>query len=107
MRPEEISQYRVTVPDHVVHRALARETVLLNIKTSTYHTMDETGARFFETMRQSPSLDVACAQLAEEFDQPSDVIVRDMVDFCRELTELGLITIARLPQGATASKAGG
>jgi hypothetical protein len=107
MRPNELDNYRATVPDHVVHRALTRETVLLNIRTSTYHTVDETGARFFDVLRQSPSLDVACARLAEEFEQPYEVIAEDMVHFCGDLSERDLISVAHLPKRVSASEARG
>lgn len=84
---------RLVVPDHVVHRALAEETVLLNIKTSTYHAIDEIGARFFETMLASPSLAVASEALAAEYEQPLERIVTDLVAFCRDLHERELIEL--------------
>lgn len=84
---------RMLVPDHVVHRALAHETVLLNVKTSTYHALDEVGARFFEVMLIAPSLEAASAELAREYDQPVERIVADLVTFCGELRERELIDL--------------
>jgi Coenzyme PQQ synthesis protein D (PqqD) len=84
---------RVAVPEHVVHRALAEETVLLNVRTSTYHVVDEVGSRFFQTILAASSLEAACAELAAEYEQPSERIAADLTTFCRELQELGLIDV--------------
>lgn len=90
---ETLRTQRVRVPDGVVYRALAQETVLLNVQTSTYHTVDDVGARFFEVMRDAPSLGEACDQLAAEYAQPTERIAEDLAEFCRELSERGLVSV--------------
>ena len=93
----ELRRRRVTVPEHVVHRALAEETVLLNVRTSTYHTLDEVGARFFDCMRQAATIEAACEELAAEYEQPLDRIATDMEAFCRDLVERELIELSAAP----------
>lgn len=90
----ELRRCRVTVPEHVAHRALAEETVLLNVRTSTYHTLDAVGARFFECMLKAPAIEVACDELAAEYEQPLERIESDMEAFCRDLAERGLIELS-------------
>jgi hypothetical protein len=82
---------RVQVPNHVVHRALPHETVFLNVTTSTYHAVDEVGARFFEVILEAPSLEAATVTLASEYEQPLDRIETDMVTFCADLLARDLI----------------
>jgi hypothetical protein len=84
---------RVTVPEHVAFRIVDEEMVLLNVRTSTYHVVDDVGARFFEVLRASPSLEAAGAELAAEYAQPADRIAADLAAFCRELERLGLIDV--------------
>lgn len=84
---------RMLVPEHVVHRALVHETVLLNVKTSTYHSLDEVGARFFEVMLAAPSLEGASVELASEYEQPVERIVSDLVTFCGMLRERELVDL--------------
>jgi len=84
---------RMTVPEYVVHRALPQETVLLNVRTSTYHAIDEVGARFFEVILAAPSLEAASAALASEYEQPVDRIATDMVGFCADLLARDLIAL--------------
>lgn len=93
----ELRRCRVTVPEHVVHRALAEETVLLNVRTSTYHTLDAVGARFFEVMRQAATVEAACGELAAEYEQPLERIQADMEAFCRDLVERELIELSVAP----------
>jgi hypothetical protein len=97
MRWDELRTRRVSIPDDVVFRALAHETVLLNVGTGTYHMIDEIGARFFEVIRQAPSLEVACDQLSAEYKQPLDRIAGDLAEFCRELAERGLVEVEPSP----------
>lgn len=91
MHWNELRRHRAHVADHVVHRALPHETVLLNVRTSTYHTVDEVGARFFEVMRTAPTIEATAQQLAAEYEQPLDRITSDLTAFCRELSERGLV----------------
>jgi len=88
-----VKDLRAVVPQHVVYRALASETVLLNVRTGTYLGMDEVGSRCFEAMRESPDLQTALETLLEEYDAPSDRIRHDLVGYCAELLSQGLIEL--------------
>ncbi len=87
---------QVSVPEHVVFRDLADETVILNIDTGQYHSVDQVGARFFEVMRDVSALELAVGRLAEEFEQPVAVIETDLAAFTGEMVELGVIEL-KLP----------
>ena len=89
----EIQLYAATVPPEVVFRALAAETVLLNVKTGQYHGLDPVGARFFEVMRDAASVSAACDILAVEFDQPQARIRTDFLGFLDELEQRGLVVL--------------
>ena len=89
----DIETRRLEVPRHVVYRRFASETVLLNIQTGHYHGLDEIGDRFFDKLQQAPTVGEAVISLAQEFEQPWERIRKDMVTFCSELAELGLIEL--------------
>jgi hypothetical protein len=91
---EGIQDRRALVPQHVVFRGFAAETVLLNVQTGYYHGMDAVGGRFFEVLRESPTVVAAAAALAAEYEQPDEVIREDVVRFCEDLVERGLIELA-------------
>lgn len=89
--PDTILQERVSVPEHVVYRNFAEETVVLNLDSGRYHGLNATAARMLEVVKVSDSVAAAVAELAREFDQPEDVIERDVVELCGALAERGLI----------------
>lgn len=90
---ERIQACRVSVPNHVVHRRFASETVLLNVQTGTYYGMDEMGTRFFNVLRETGDAGSAISVLAKEFQAPVERIREDMVRYCSELVTLGLIEL--------------
>jgi hypothetical protein len=84
---------KVTLPGHVVHRAFVSETVVLNLQTGTYHGLNPVGGRMLETLERSPTVQVAAETLAGEYEQPLDEIQRDLLEFCTDLLERGLIEV--------------
>ena len=90
---DSVKTCRALVPHQVVHRRLASETVLLNIQTGHYYGMDETGGRFFEVLCEATSLGAAVESLTREFDAPAEQIREDMLRYCNELLEHGLIEL--------------
>lgn len=90
---ETVQGCRAVVPRRVVHRRLVTETVLLNIETGLYHGMDEVGSRFFEALQESESVQAAVTLLLEEFDAPEGRIREDMLGYCSDLLERGLLEL--------------
>lgn len=105
MEWDYVKTCRAVVPHQVVHRTLASETVLLNIQTGHYYGMDETGGRFFEVLREAKSVASAVDALTREFNAPAEQIRQDMLRYCSELVEHGLIELHETGAGARSSHA--
>lgn len=88
-----LRRLRMVIPSHVAYRAFAYETVLLNLNTGIYHSVDEVGARFFEVLLAAPSLQDAVQTLAEEYGQPPERITGDLLDFLDKLRERELVEL--------------
>ena len=84
----------VTVPEHVVFRPFARETVILNLETGRYHGINPTGGRMLETLKQLGDVREASARLAGDFDRPLEEVEQDICHFCSDLVERGLIVVS-------------
>jgi hypothetical protein len=84
---------RVEVPDHVVHRAFATETVVLNLETGTYHGLNPVAGRMLEVLGEVGSVSECAQRLAREFDQPLERIELDLGTLCADLRERGLIVV--------------
>jgi hypothetical protein len=88
----DVLQTRVRVPEHVVLREFPDETVVLNLDSGMYHGLNRTAAKMLEVLGSAASVDEAVGQLAGFFDQPREVISRDLLTLCDTLRERGLIT---------------
>ena len=88
---EAILASSVRVPEHVVYRDFAEETVILNLESGMYHGLNRTAARMVTTLEESPTVAAAIDALAAEFQQPRERIEQDVLSLCRTLDERGLI----------------
>lgn len=97
--PESLSdaallQQTVRVPDHVVHRSFAAETVVLNLRTGRYHGLNPSAGRMLEALESQGSVRDAAATLADAYAQPLERIESDLIALCRGLLERQLIELA-------------
>jgi hypothetical protein len=93
MSPHELHAVRVRQPQHVVHREFPSETVVLNLETGRYHGLNTTGGRMLEELNRATSVAAAAERLATAYEQPVDVVERDVYVFCTGLIERGLLTV--------------
>jgi hypothetical protein len=84
----------VSLPQHVVHRAFATETVILNLQTGVYHGLNPTGARMLEAMERTSIVKEAVAELVDEYGRPQQEIEDDLCNLCAQLLERGLIELS-------------
>ena len=84
---------RASLPEHMVFRSFVAETVILNLHTGQYHGTNSVGGMMLEALDESPSVRAAAQVLAARFDKPADELERDLVQYCLELEERGLILI--------------
>jgi coenzyme PQQ synthesis protein D (PqqD) len=91
---ESILSAQARLPDHVVYRMFVKETVVLNLQTGKYHGVNPTGGRMIELLERSDTVRQAAEKLAAEYQRPVEEIEADLMAFCRDLVERGLIELA-------------
>jgi hypothetical protein len=84
----------VRVPQHVVYRDFAVETVVLNLNTGIYHGLNPTAGRMLTVLAKHGDIGAAASQLADEYQRPRAQIAADLETLCRELLTRGLIEAA-------------
>lgn len=84
---------RATVPASILIRFLDQESVLLNLETERYFGLDAVGTRMWQLVTTAPSVEVAVARLAEEYDAPQERLRADLAKLLEHLVENGLITM--------------
>jgi hypothetical protein len=82
---------KVSIPPHVVFRALPSETVVFNLRTGKYHGLNATAGSMLEALQQTSRIRDAATAVAEQFTQPQALVERDMCQLCDGLLERGLI----------------
>jgi Coenzyme PQQ synthesis protein D (PqqD) len=90
---EEVLSARPVVPEHVVYREFVNETVVLNLKTGTYHGLNASGGKMLETLRSAVSVRDAAVSLADHYGRPLPEIEHDLHEFCLRLREHGLVEL--------------
>lgn len=84
---------RVRIPQTVVYRAFANETVVLNLDTGIYHGMNRTGANMLEVLEKVGSVREAARLLARKYEIPLGEIQEDLCNFCESLIDRGLLVV--------------
>jgi hypothetical protein len=82
---------RVSVPEHVVYREFPDETVILNLESGRYHGLNATAAHMLEVLDSGVVVRDAIDALAREYEQPRELIEKDVLALCEALHERGLI----------------
>jgi hypothetical protein len=86
------------VPDHVLSRGAAGETVLLNLNDEKYFALDDVGSRFWQLVEAGTTLDAVLAALMEEYEVDRQVLEEDLRSLINELVAAELLTLgAELP----------
>lgn len=81
------------VPEHVVFREFALETVVLNLESGQYHRLNATGGRMLELLNENGSVADAADALAAQFTEAAATVPNDLCAFCRALSKRGLIEL--------------
>lgn len=84
----------VRLPQHVVYRPFPAETVVLNLETGKYHSVNPVGGRMLEVLDKVKSFQKGLRLLQQEFsDQDPAVVEADLYRFCLDLAMRGLVEI--------------
>ena len=94
-RTRRILDQAFRLPDHVVYRSFALETVVVNLERGVYHGLNPTAGRMLESLERASSARVAASSLADELGEPLERIEADLAAFTTDLLERGLIETAR------------
>ena len=85
----------VTVPDHVLARRAAGETVLMSLESEMYFSLDGPGSRLWELFESGVTFGGAIDALFDEYEVDRVELENDMADLVNELSSNGLVVIAQ------------
>lgn len=87
----------VRIPNHVVHRSFVQETVVLNLETGRYHGLNTSAGAMLAALETAGSIRGALRLLAETFPDAGEQLEHDLLRFCEDAQERGLIELTELP----------
>lgn len=79
--------------EHVVWKALEGESVLLDLETGVYFSLNETGAAAWELFDGATSLAAVGEALCTRFHVSTEQVQRDLFELMQNLREEGLVKI--------------
>jgi hypothetical protein len=79
------------VPDEVLSTRVGDETVLLNLQTGMYHSLDPVGTRFLELLRNAGGLDAVHRTMLDEFDVSAERLETDLLKLSHDMLAKGLL----------------
>jgi Coenzyme PQQ synthesis protein D (PqqD) len=83
----------IVVPEHVIFRSFAQETVALNLQTGTFHGLNPTAGRMVELAARARLVREAVPALAAEYGVSEERIANDLEGLLRSLIDRGLVEI--------------
>ena len=96
---EQLLAARVRLPEHVSYRSFDSETVVLNLATGKYHSLNPTGGQLLEALDQEGCLAQALPRLEALAPGRDPGLVREeALRFCRDLFITGLLEIVDEPR---------
>jgi hypothetical protein len=84
---------RVAVDPDVLVRSVADESVLLNVRTETYFSLDALGTRVWTVLVNAPSIQAALDTLLEEYAVPPAQLHTDVMALVDDLMNHQLVVV--------------
>jgi PqqD family protein of HPr-rel-A system len=84
----------VRIADDVVFEILDDETVVLNLTSGEYHTLNGTGTRAWQLIEELGDLERVRATMSAEFDVAEDRLAGDLDRLLQDLVERRLVTVS-------------
>ncbi len=83
----------VEIPEHVMEKRLEDTTVLLSVRTGFYYTLNATGGRMWELLREGRSPAEVVATVARESGEVPDRVEADLSKLVSDLETEGLVRL--------------
>jgi hypothetical protein len=84
-------RFRHADVEHVAWRKVENEAVVLDLDTSEYCSLNETGVFIWEKIGQGASIDQICQSLLEEYEDIPEDMPKQVVGICEKLLKAKLI----------------
>ena len=88
-----LDRIRLTIPDHVITRAVDGTTVVLDVDTGRSFTLDAIGTRVWTLLTSTPSAQITYDTLLREYAADPSRVRADLEQLIEKLTASSLLTV--------------
>lgn len=81
----------VHIPEHVVYRGFASETVALSLASGRYYGLNQSAGRTLDVLRKVPEVSRVAQLVACEYGVSAERVAQDLQQLCTSLIEIGLV----------------
>lgn len=85
------ARYRVS--QSVLARIVGSETILFDLQSSSYYSLNEVGGRFWKMVQEEKSVEQILSDLVGEFEVERQTLEVDISALASELQKLGLLQV--------------
>lgn len=82
---------RFRIPPTVLSRTVGTETILFDLQSSSYHSLNEVGGRFWKLIQEDKDVEQILFTLVEEFEVDRPKLEEDISSLASQLQSLGLV----------------
>jgi hypothetical protein len=83
----------LAIPEHVLTRRAAGETVLLDLQSEQYYGLDGVGSRLWELIENGTTIGQAVDALLDEYDVTRETLEADILRVLSEMHSGGLVLV--------------
>ena len=85
--------HRVTPTDKVLFQDLERESIMLDLESEYYFSLDDVGTRMWQLLSEHQETATVLAQLLDEYDVDAATLQHDLAALIDQLVAAGLVTV--------------
>jgi hypothetical protein len=89
----DLSNKRLALAREVILQKVGEEAVLLDLNTKEYYSLNPSGLRMLQVLRESASMEQAVTSLGEEYAVDPAVLRGDLEELVTQLLKAGLVEI--------------
>ena len=82
----------IIIPEEIVIQKVENESVIINLLTEEYYSLDEISTHIWDAITSAPSVQEATEKLSSEFEVDQDQLEQDVFRLIQELEDFGLIS---------------
>ena len=84
---------KIEISSEVLTQEVGGETVILDLKTESYFSLDEVGTRIWQLLQEQEDIQTITATMLDEYDVKEKQLEKDIQTLLTQLNKAGIVTL--------------